>query len=89
MSYVAYNKVWLKTLVRYTIIKNNNDKIVKLYIPYIDSKFIEVFRQNKSMMPRTNKLKKIQIDLYGLCNLSSQVSAIYTVILIHKYTNKM
>lgn len=86
--------ILIKTIISYSnsiyqIKKiNKNNILEKLYILYMKNQFIQVIKQNKSIMLITNKLEKIYIDLWGLYNLLSQFKSIYTIIFIYKYIRK-
>lgn len=67
---------------------DNNNALDKLCTPCIRSKLTQVVRRNKSMTPKTNKLKEVHADLWGPHDPFSQSKSTYAIIFICKYTQK-
>lgn len=66
-------------------IHQDDNEINKLCASCVKSKFTQVVRQNKTMIPTTKKLEKVHANLWGPHNPPSQSRSVYTAILICKH----
>lgn len=61
----------------------------KICTTYIASKFTQIVKQHKNIIPANKKLKVVHTNLWRPHNLSLRSNNIYTAILICKYTRKI
>lgn len=76
-------------LVYQTIKRIDVNIIAKLYRSYVGSKFTRSVRQNKNMIPISNKQEEIYANLWGLHDSLSQSGNIYATILMYKHICKL